>query len=82
MIGSPSMQKQLLPSGPSQPSMQPIVRGASLLPSNLQGLRRFGVGGLAIMKNILSQFVPRPMSRDEILELADQLRASAERMHE
>ena len=67
--------------GPSPPFVQPFMGGAPLLSTNFQGLRRFGVGGLAIMKNFFSQFVPKPMSRYEMLELAWRLRKAAERIH-
>lgn len=68
------------PSGPSPPFVLPFTGGASLLSTNFQGLRRFGVGGFTIMKNFFAQFIPKPMTRDEMLVLAAQLRKSAERV--
>lgn len=54
-------------------------QGCTLLTMYFKGLRRFGIGGLAIMKDFFSQFVPSRMTRDEMIELADQLRRSAQR---
>ncbi len=51
-------------------------QGCALLTMYFQGLRRFRAWGLAIFR----QLIPRPMSHDEMLDLADQLRRSAQRM--
>lgn len=68
-------------SGPSLFSSPLSRRGAPLsLPNVLKSLRRLGAGGLAIIREFFSQFVPYRMTRDEMLELAEQLRKSAERM--
>lgn len=73
-------------SGPADPFVLPSLGGAALLPTNLQGLAR-SRRGLAIMRRLfsymviwLSGFFPKRMTRDEMLDLADQLRKSAERM--
>lgn len=61
-------------SGPSPPFVLPPSGGAALsLPCILKSLRRFGVGGLAIIREFFSQFVPERMTRDEMLDLARQL---------
>lgn len=66
-------------SGPADPFVLPSLDGAALFPTNLQGLAR-SRRGLAIIREFFSQFVPKRMTRYEMLDLADQLRKSAERM--
>ena len=44
-------------------------QGCALLTMYFQSLRRFRVWGLAIFR----QLIPKPMSRDEMLDLARQL---------
>lgn len=74
MISLQAAAKRQSQQGPSpSPFVLPPMGGASRLPTNLQGLRRLGVGGLAIIRDFFSQFVPERMTRDEMLDLARQL---------
>ena len=62
--------------GPSRlPFVLPVAGGATPLSLHciFQGFRRFGVGGLAIIRHFFIQFVPKRMTRDEMLDLARQL---------
>lgn len=69
----------MIPTAPFQTSaIHP--EGATLFSLILRGLRRFYVGALAIMKDFFSQFVPRRMTRYEVLKLSWRLREMAKRM--
>lgn len=76
MILSQAAAKRQSQQGPSpSPFVLPPMGGAPplSLPCIFKSLRRLGVGGLVIIREFFSQFVPERMTRDEMLDLARQL---------